>query len=120
MVIVKKVNWIDEDSGEADVLLFDGMYSIESFCSDCNISEGDVFLDTLYGFNVRDIVKSFNKEYEIGKENNGYHIQGQLVDKERKILQIGGFKIDLSEGDIPKDIKQNDYIEVDISRVDIY
>lgn len=120
MIIVEKINWIDEDSGEADITLSDGMYSIECFCSDCNISEGDIFSDVVYGFNVKDIVKSFNKEYEIGKNDNGYHIQGQLVDEASEIMQIGELKIDLSDGDIPKDIKQNDYIEVDISRIDIY
>ncbi|MDA9471326.1 hypothetical protein [Enterococcus sp. 5H] len=68
MIIVKKVNWIDIDSREADILLSDGTYSIECFCSDCNLSEDEAFLDILYGFNVRNIVKSFNKEYVIDKK----------------------------------------------------
>ncbi|MDY4308121.1 hypothetical protein SNF32_16305 [Enterococcus mundtii] len=37
-----------------------------------------------------------------------------------EILQIGEFKIDLSDGDIPKDIKQHEYLEADIARIDIY
>ncbi|MBM7687490.1 hypothetical protein BCR24_07610 [Enterococcus ureilyticus] len=120
MIIVKKVNWIDIDSGEADILLSDGTYSIECFCSDCNFSEGDTFSDILYGFNVRNIVKSFNEEYVIDEKNGSYSIQGKLVDKDSEILQIGEFKIDISDGDIPKDIDKNDYLEVDISRIDIY
>ncbi|MCQ9210209.1 hypothetical protein [Granulicatella seriolae] len=120
MIIVKKINWIDEDSGEADILLSDGMYSVECFCSDCNLSEGDVFLDILYGFNIKNIIKSFNGKYAIDKKDDSFHIQGELVDMKNEVLQIGEFKIDLSDGDIPKDIKQNDYVEVDISRIDIY
>ncbi|WP_257791485.1 hypothetical protein [Pseudolactococcus paracarnosus] len=42
------------------------------------------------------------------------------MDKGSKILQIGAFKIDISDGDIPKDIKGNEYVEVDIPRIDIY
>ena len=114
------MNWIDEDSREADILLSDGVYSIECFCSDCNLSEGDVFSDILYGFNIKNIVKSFNEEYVIDKKDDNYHIQGKLVDVENGVLQIGELKIDLSDGNIPKDIKQNDYIEADISRIDIY
>ncbi|MBM7541153.1 hypothetical protein [Amphibacillus cookii] len=120
MIIVKKVNSIDEDSGEADITLSDSVYSIECFCSDCNLSEGDTFLDILYGFDVRNIVKSFNEECVIDRKNDSYHIQGKLVDSENKIMEIGELKIDLSDGNIPKDIKQNEYIEVDISRIDIY
>lgn len=120
MVIVEKVNWIDGDSGEADVTLSDKVYSIECFCSDCNLVEGDTFLDILYGFDIRNIVRSFNEKYVIDRKNNSYHIQGKLVDAENEILELGELKIDLSDGNIPKDIKQNEYIEVDISRIDIY
>ncbi|WP_225534667.1 MULTISPECIES: hypothetical protein [unclassified Enterococcus] len=114
------MNWINIDSGEADILLSDGTYSIECFCSDCNLSEGDVFSDILYGFNVKNIVKNFNEEYVIDQKNGNYSIQGKLVDKDGEILQIGELKIDISDGDIPKDIDKNDYVEVDISRIDIY
>ncbi|WP_439444159.1 hypothetical protein ACSMFR_05890 [Listeria aquatica] len=82
------------------------------------MSEGDEFLDVLYGFTVKNIMKDFGTEYVIDKKEDRYHIHGQLVDKE--FLQIGEFKIDISDGDIPKDIERNDHIEVDISRVDIF
>lgn len=120
MIIVKKVNWIDEDSGEADILLSDGTYSINCFCSDCTFSECDEFSDILYGFNVKNVMKSFNEEYVIDEKNDSYYIQGKIVDRESEILQIGELKIDLSDGNIPKDIKQNDYVEVNISRIDVY
>ncbi|BDG67575.1 hypothetical protein ENLAB_11390 [Enterococcus innesii] len=120
MIIVKKVNWIDEDSGEADILLSDGIYSINCFCSDCTFSEGDMFSDILYGFNVKNIVKSFNEEYVIDEKNDNYYIQGKIVDRKSEILQIGEFKIDLSDGNIPKDINQNDYVEANMSRIDVY
>ncbi|WP_066025100.1 hypothetical protein [Enterococcus mundtii] len=120
MIKIKKVNWIDEDSGEADILLSDGLHSIECFCSDCDVSEGDMFTDIIYGFNIKHIVKSLNEEYIVDKKTDYYHVQGELIDLKNEILQIGEFKIDLSDGNIPKDIKQNEYVEADISRIDIY
>lgn len=120
MIIVKKVDWIDEGSGEADILLSDGTYSINCFCSDCTFSEDDTFSDILYGFNVKNVVKSFNEGYVIDEKNDNCYIQGKIVDRESEILQIGEFKIDLSDGNIPKDINQSDYIEANISRIDVY
>lgn len=120
MIIVKKVNWIDENSVEADISLSDGMYSIDCFCSDCNLVEGDKFTDILYGFSVRNVVRIFNQEFVVNKKNDSYSIQGKLVDRENEILQIGEFKIDLSDGSLAKDIEQDEYVEVDISRIDIY
>lgn len=114
------MNWIDEDSGEAGIILSDGVYSIECFCSESSLSEGDLFSGILYGFNIKDVVKSFNEEYTIDKKDDNYHIRGKLVDLENEVLQIGEFKIDLSDGNIPKDIRQNEYIEADISRIDLY
>ncbi|MFB8499029.1 hypothetical protein [Enterococcus faecalis] len=120
MIIVKKVNWIDENYGEADILLSDGTYSVNCFCSDCNFSEGDTFSGILYGFDVKNIVKSFNEGYVIDEKKDNYYIQGKVVDRKSEILQIGEFLIDLSDGNIPKDIKQSDYVEANISRIDIY
>jgi hypothetical protein len=65
-------------------------------------SEGDTFSDILYGFNVKNVVKSFNEEYVIDEKNDNYYIQGKIVDRESEILQIGEFKIDLSDGNIPR------------------
>ncbi|MGX7047950.1 hypothetical protein RU86_GL000624 [Lactococcus piscium] len=120
MIVVKKVSWLDEDSGEAEVLLSDDFYAIECFCSDCDLSEGERFTDIIYGFNIRNIVRSSNEDYAIESEKDTYHINGKLVDKGSKILQIGAFKIDISDGAIPKDIMVNEYVEVDIPRIDIY
>ncbi|WP_277619753.1 hypothetical protein [Listeria floridensis] len=39
---------------------------------------------------------------------------------DKEFLQVGEFKIDISDGDIPKDIEQNEHIEVDVSRIDIF
>lgn len=120
MIIVQKLNWLDEESGEADITLTDGKYSLDCFCSDCNLLMGDTFSDMLYGFNIQNIMRSLSPKDLVNKNNENYHLQGVLRNKEESIMQVGEFKIDLSEGDIPKDINENEYIEVEISRIDIY
>lgn len=120
MIIVEKINWIDKDSGEADVLLSDGVFTINCFCSDCNLLEGNKFLGNLYGFNIENIFKIDKETYKIQRKYDSYFIKGKLIDAENGILQIGELKIDLTDGHIPKDIVENDYLEVCISRIDIY
>lgn len=120
MVLVKKVKWINKDIQMADVILSDGVNYIECFCSNCNILEGHIFSDIIYGIFVENIIISYKMEYVIDIKNGGYRISGKLVDIKNSILQVGEFKIDLSDGHIPKDIKQNDWIEADVLRIDIY
>ncbi|WP_206538294.1 hypothetical protein [Listeria floridensis] len=60
---------MDEDSKEAYVKLTDGNYSIESFCSNCELSEDDVFSGILHGFTVKNVIKDFNTDYGIDKKS---------------------------------------------------
>lgn len=120
MITVKKIFWIDKDSGEVDVLLSDGRYLLECFSSDCKLFEGEVFSGIVHGFNVKNIFKSPVEKYSIEKKRDYFYIKGEFVDIENELLQVGEFKIDLSDANIPNDIKQNDYIEFELSRIDIY
>lgn len=120
MIIVKDITWIDEESREADVLLSDKEYFVECFCSDCSLSVGDVFFDMIHGFNVTRIYRSFEKKSEVVRKNGIYHLKGQLIDKKNLTLRIGEFSFDLSEGNVPNDIKENEFVEVNLSRLDIY
>lgn len=120
IVIVKKLKWLDEDSGEADITLTDGKFSLDCFYSDCNLSIDDTFSDVLHGFNIQNIVRSLSTKDVVSKNYEKYHLQGVLTNKEEAIMKVGEFEIDLSEGDIPKDINENEYIEAEISRIDIY
>ncbi|EGO5829998.1 hypothetical protein K7P65_002530 [Enterococcus faecalis] len=120
MITVKEIIWLDKDSREGNVILSDGKYCVECFCSDCELSVGDSFFDIIYGFDVTNFYRSFDKESKIVKTKDGYYIKGKLVDRKNGILQLGEFRFDLTDGDIPKDIKENEFVEANLSRIDIY
>ncbi|MBF2353136.1 hypothetical protein [Listeria welshimeri] len=122
MIIIKKIKWIDKEALEAEVLLSDNNYCILCFSSPCTLSENSIFEDIIYGFNVENIFKLSQEEYAVEKDDKSYShkLKGKFVDDRNSILQIEEFRIDLSDGEIPKDIIAGDFIEVSVSRIDIY
>ncbi|MBC1364867.1 hypothetical protein HB797_11555 [Listeria welshimeri] len=122
MIIIKKIKWIDKEAQEAEVLLSDNNYCILCFSCPCTLSENSIFEDIIYGFNVENIFKLSQEEYAVEKDDKSYShkLKGKFVDDRNSILQIGEFIIDLSDGEIPKDTIAGDFIEVSVSRIDIY
>lgn len=121
MVIVEKINWIDKEEREADVTITDGIYSVLCFSHPCNQNEKDIFNNLIYCFDAYDIVKSFECNPAIIKKSGFYEymLSGELKSKEDKIVKIGELQIDISDGDIPKDINEGDYIEFQVMRLDV-
>ena len=114
---IEKVNWLDKDNGEADIYLTDGIYNVVCFSSSFYGDEEQEFKGQIYSYEAENLYK----KCEIRKKDDGiYHLEGKMVDRENKIVRIGEFVISLSNSQIDKDILLNDYIEFEISRLDIY
>ncbi|WP_228465659.1 hypothetical protein [Listeria marthii] len=45
-------------------------------------------------------------------------LKGKLIDATDLIIQIGEFRIDISEGDIAQDIHEGDFVELKVHRID--
>lgn len=120
MVTVKKIQWISKEALEAEVTLTDGTYDISCFSQPFKYSEGDVIEDNLYGFDTNNVVKYYGEEYSIKKFGNGFehNIIGKVFNKLNKIICIGELLIEIEF--IPMDINENEYIEFNCKRIDIY
>ena len=47
-----------------------------------------------------------------------YKLQGKLVDIKKRLMIIGKIVIEL-EDNIPKDIKENEFVELNVMRIDL-
>ncbi|MBA4538854.1 hypothetical protein H1Z61_17580 [Bacillus aquiflavi] len=122
MPIIKKINWIDEHAKEADVIISDGEFSLKCFSCPFELKEGQEFEDYIYCLDIQYVYVVESNKYVINQIDEGYEhiLQGKLIDIENKILRIGKLQIDISNGYIPKDILKNQFIEVKVSRLDLY
>ncbi|EFR85375.1 hypothetical protein ACVU0Z_000517 [Listeria monocytogenes] len=56
---------------------------------------------------------------EVPDDNSDFYIlKGKLIDATDSIIQIGEFRIDISESDIAQDIHEGDFVELKVHRID--
>ncbi|EFR88425.1 hypothetical protein HCJ64_05325 [Listeria marthii] len=121
MIKVKSIHWLDEDVREADVVLTDGEYNVVCFSHPCELTLNGVYNELIYCFDPFDIFKFNQAEYSMEKPNDNQELsilKGKLIDATDLIIQIGEFRIDISEGDIAQDIHEGDFVELKVHRID--
>lgn len=121
MLKIHQINWIDKTTKEAEVTLYDGVFYLECFSSFFEHNLSQEFKDYIHCLDAENIYRAVEQEYKIEKKDqDAYHLQGKLINRKEKIVKIGDFLIDLSEAQIDGDIKENDYVEFSVARLDIY
>lgn len=119
-MFIKCINDFDDFSGEADLIVSDQTYQLICYCSDYqkefktipNIKEIESFM-------CENIMKTYTDEYLIIKKKDyySYHLQGKVLDVDKKIICIGNIIIKL-DAQIPFDINAQDFVEFDVTRLD--
>lgn len=120
MIFVKKIEWIDIDTKEADVTLSDNQYELVCFLDEFFGKIGGKFDDMLYAIVDGDVYKSEDNLFLVKHLNNfEYFIIAKIFDKTRNIAQVGEFLINIGGG-IPNDLENGEFVEFRARRIDIY
>ncbi|AOY76022.1 hypothetical protein [Clostridium formicaceticum] len=121
-MFIKSVNWIDEESQEAEVVVSDNSFELLCFSHPFRNKLGEELIEPIYCFDVSNVVLAFEQIPYAKKNKNsyGYSIRGLFINKDDKIVLIGNIKLCLEDGKIPSDISEGEYIEFDVSRLDVY
>ena len=121
-MFVKRIYSFDEDSGEADLIVSDGAYEMICFCSLFQ-SELEIMpqIKEIETFMCDGIMRIDSENYLIDKKTDyySYHLQGKVLDVDKNIVSVGNIIIKLDKP-IPKDIKNYEFIEFDVLRLDCY
>lgn len=118
-MVIKNIIWIDEEIGEADVIVTDGQYDIRCFAHPLFQQIGEELRGEISIFDYSDVIRS-DTNFPISKYMGwGKHfLIGRLVDRTKGIVQIGDILL-REVAPIPTDIQVGDYIEFSAERVDI-
>ena len=120
MIFVKKIEWIDIDTKEADVTLSDNQYELVCFSDEFFGKIGGKFDDMLYAIVDGDVYKSEDNLFLVKHLNNfEYFIIAKIFDKTRNIAQVGECLINTGGG-IPNDLENGEFVEFRVRRIDIY
>ncbi|MDM1545849.1 hypothetical protein HX037_08160 [Ignatzschineria indica] len=124
MIYIKDITWVNKDINEAIVKLSDKTFDILCFSHPFNKKMGEIYDKPIYCLDIFNIKKAKNNNFFIEKKGNEltYCISGKInfILKDKKIISLGGFKIDISDNDVPGDIQDNDFIELEVLRFDLY
>lgn len=119
-MFIKSIYSFDEDSGEADLIVSDESYDVICFCSIFqNESQIMPKIKEIETFMCDGIMRSDDENYLIDKKIDyySYHLQGKVLDVDKRIVSVGNIILKLDKP-IPKDIKNYEFIEFDVLRLD--
>ena len=119
-MFIKSIYSFDEDSGEADLIVSDGSYDVICFCSIFH-NELQIMpkIKEIETFMCDGIMRINDENYLIDKKIDyySYHLQGKVLDVDKCIVSVGNIILKLDKP-IPKDIKNYEFIEFDVLRLD--
>ena len=119
-MFIKKIDSFDNYSGEADLIISDGIYELLCYCSIYqNELKAMSRINEIESFLCDNILRVETKEYLIIKQKEfySYHLQGKVLDVDKHIVCIGSIMIKL-DTPLPGDIKNQEFIEFDVVRLD--
>ena len=119
---VKTINWIDKNSREAEVIVSDGCIELLCFSHPFKNSINEKLEEPIHCFDVDNVALAQNQRTYANKKSSyfGYTLCGKLVDKDNKLVYLGNIKLCLESAYISNDIPEGSYIELSVSRLDIY
>lgn len=119
-MFIKSIYSFDEDSGEADLIVSDRSYDIICFCS---IFQNELQImpkiKEIETFMCDGIKRIDDENYLIDKKIDyySYRLQGKVLDVDKRIVSVGNIILKLDKP-IPKDIKNYEFIQFDVLRLD--
>lgn len=122
MVIIKNINWISEESLEAEVTITDGQFELLCFSHPFTKKKGEQIVEPLYVLDTYDATRLDSLNFRVEKLEGtfDYLIEGKLINKELGLIKLGNITIEIDSPFIPKDLRDGDYISFKCNRLDIY
>lgn len=122
VMIIKEIEYLDSQNGEAYVTLVDDKLEIKCFMYESHplkIKINDkVKLNNISCLNVDNIFITDQKKFSIKYDDDKYSIICSIIDKANGIGNLNGIKIYIMEN-LPGDLNNGDFIEFITDRLDI-
>ncbi len=119
MMTAKKIEWLNRDDDEAEVLASDGTWSCKVYSMPCQISKEGDEIKWLACLLCSEIVSADTCEFSLARLINkpyGYEIIGQISDAKEGLVAVGGL-VFLVDQSIPGDLNEGDWVQFTVDRV---
>ncbi|WP_048000960.1 hypothetical protein [Lactiplantibacillus herbarum] len=123
MIFMKRIDWLDIDTGEAFVLLSDGVIDLYCFADHLpsERKDGDAFSGEIFEFEAGFAKSQFDNQKKshaelIQKTDHAYNLFG-VIDNDWN-LRVGEFVIDMPD-EMFEDYQIGEYVVVDVPRLDM-
>ena len=118
-MFVKEIKDYDILSNEADIIISDGKYELLCYCFQTEMLKKGQAIKAVKSFFAKNIMRLEANEFLIKKLEGyySYHLQGEVVDSKIPKIRIGNLIISL-DAPLPKDIKEKEYVEFSVDRLE--
>lgn len=118
-MFIKEIIDYDKFSNEADLVISDGKYEVLCYCFQIDKSKPDNKVDSICSLFAHDCMIARQAEFKVEKLSDyySYHLQGEIIDVKELKIRIGELIIVL-DSPLPKDLKNGDYVEFCVDRLD--
>ena len=116
---LKKVQDYDKYSNEADIVVSDGKYDLLCYCYPAQCNKIGTKVNYIIANCTTNIVRVDENIYSIQKFGSfyQYHLQGMVFNVDVPMVKIGSIELSL-DTHLPGDIKEGEFIEFDVIRLD--
>ena len=118
-MFIKEIKDYYKAGAEADIIVSDDELEILCYAQPFSGKYNVDFV--LCPLDYSDIMTASKNEYLVEKLNTGfydYFLRGKLLDVEKGLVQVGGITLQGLRY-MPKDIRQGEYIEFSVARIDL-
>ena len=117
-MVIKQINWLGKD--EAVVTISDGKFEIIAFAHPFKGNINNKLKEPLLCLSCDEIKRANKAEFKVIKLNNGFeqYFCAEVIDIKSNIVKVGKIKIEL-DSNLPKDIKNAEFITFKCGRLDI-
>ena len=118
-MFVKEIRDYDKFSNEADIIISDGRHNLLCYCFPTEMPKIGEKIKAVTSLFAKNIMRVKNNEFIIEKMTDyyAYHLHGEVIDCKTPKICIGDIIIYLDTS-LPKDIKEGEYIELSVDRLD--
>ena len=118
-MFITDILYFNKEDSEAEVSVSDGRYTVNCYAYPCDRVFIKQRINTIYGFECKNIIRLNEAKYVIRKlsQHYAYQLVAQVVDNENGVVRIGDLFINL-DNSIPKDIVNGEYITFSVLRLD--
>lgn len=119
---IQDIKWIDEEIKEAEVRISDGKYSVICFSQPFNGKVNQIYTENIICYDSEYLYAIDTEDYYVERIDYSfqYILKGKIINLNEKLLLVGELNIDLSNVCIPGDIKEGNFIEVKVTRLDLF